>query len=339
MLLELDRELVTAHAMSPSRLVMDFAMAAYVVFEMTRRTPRLPGVAAVAMAALALRFVAFALRPCGHGVHVLVYAGAVLAAGAACAVVALVPNRARVVLELLDRMQITRSAAFAATAPREPGGALVGFVVAVGAALPGLLYVSRQAGLGLLAQGVVCVAYAVATPFLARKIAGEIVFRPPAPGPPARRVALGIGAGLALTFALLSSGRDFFQAGADLARCLGKLDTEAKRALEAQSSEIARSITRVRESTVLLVLTAAVFPFVEERVYRGLVQDVLVRKYGSSYGVFASAIVFGVAHYGIYEVALYQTVLLGIGFGIAYVEGGLLAAFTVHAAWNVAMLL
>ena len=37
---------------------------------------------------------------------------------------------------------------------------------------------------------------------------------------------------------------------------------------------------------------------------------------------------------GIYEIALYQTVLLGIGFGIAYAEGGLLAAFVVHAVWN-----
>jgi membrane protease YdiL (CAAX protease family) len=44
--------------------------------------------------------------------------------------------------------------------------------------------------------------------------------------------------------------------------------------------------------------------------------------------------VFGIAHVGIYQLALYQTVLLGVAFGIAYAEGGLLAAFTVHAAWN-----
>jgi hypothetical protein len=37
---------------------------------------------------------------------------------------------------------------------------------------------------------------------------------------------------------------------------------------------------------------------------------------------------------GVYELALYQTVLLGMGFGIADAEGGLIAAFIVHARWN-----
>jgi membrane protease YdiL (CAAX protease family) len=36
--------------------------------------------------------------------------------------------------------------------------------------------------------------------------------------------------------------------------------------------------------------------------------------------------------------ALYQTVLLGLGFGVAYLEGGLLAAFVAHAAWNLLQL-
>jgi len=85
-------------------------------------------------------------------------------------------------------------------------------------------------------------------------------------------------------------------------------------------------------------MTSAIFPFAEERVYRGLLQDVLVRKYGRAYGVFAASLAFGVAHLGVYQIALYQTVLLGIGFGIAYVEGGLIAAFIVHATWNLLQL-
>ena len=62
--------------------------------------------------------------------------------------------------------------------------------------------------------------------------------------------------------------------------------------------------------------------------------DVLVRRYGLTLGLFVSAAVFGFAHAGVYEIALYQTVLLGLGFGIAYAEGGLIAAFAVHAVWN-----
>jgi membrane protease YdiL (CAAX protease family) len=67
--------------------------------------------------------------------------------------------------------------------------------------------------------------------------------------------------------------------------------------------------------------------------------DVLVRKYGGAYGLFASAVVFGIAHTGSYDVALYQTVLLGIAFGVAYAEGGIVAAIAAHAAWNVTKLL
>ena len=108
--------------------------------------------------------------------------------------------------------------------------------------------------------------------------------------------------------------------------------------LAAESAELARAIAKVRASTPLVLMTAAIFPFAEERIYRGLLQDVLVRKYGRAYGVFAASIGFGIAHLGVYQVALYQTVLLGIGFGIAYVEGGLLAAFIVHATWNLLQL-
>jgi hypothetical protein len=88
----------------------------------------------------------------------------------------------------------------------------------------------------------------------------------------------------------------------------------------------------------MLALTVAVVPLVEERIYRDVLMNTLVRKYGAAYGLFASAIVFGVAHAGVYHVALYQPVLLGLAFGVAYAEGGLLAAFTVHAAWNLALL-
>ena len=87
-----------------------------------------------------------------------------------------------------------------------------------------------------------------------------------------------------------------------------------------------------------MIMTSAIFPFAEERIYRGLLQDVLTRKYGRRYAVFAASLAFGVAHLGVYQVALYQTVLLGIGFGVAYLEGGLLAAFFVHAIWNLIQL-
>ena len=86
------------------------------------------------------------------------------------------------------------------------------------------------------------------------------------------------------------------------------------------------------------MLTAVVFPFAEERVYRGLLLETLAKKYGTAYGLLASAIVFGAAHVGVYQIGLYQTVLLGVAFGVAYLEGGLLASIAVHVAWNVLLL-
>jgi membrane protease YdiL (CAAX protease family) len=148
------------------------------------------------------------------------------------------------------------------------------------------------------------------------------------------RTIFAIALGLVLTASLLHGTHQFFDAGGELARCTGRLDEATRRLLAAESAELARRIASVRASTALVLMTTAVMPLAEERIYRGLLMNVLVRKYGFTYGLFASAAAFGVAHVGVYELALYQTVLLGIGFGLAYAEGGLIAAFVVHAVWN-----
>ncbi|MBX3201746.1 MAG: CPBP family intramembrane metalloprotease [Labilithrix sp.] len=336
-LLELDRELVTGGHAGVGRVLVDLLLAAFVVFELTRPTPRRPGICAIALAAIALRWGLVAGRLCGAGVHALVYVAAALSAGAALVLVTRVPSRARVALELLGKLGISRSQLFAATQADEPPGALVAAAVACAAGLPAVLHLTRSFGVGLLGQAAVFVGFAALAPVVARRATA-----PEAPAPtlrlPPARVVLGVVAGLALTAAAVTAGRLFFDLGTEIARCVERLDAEAKLARAAESAELARAIAKVRASTPLVLMTAAIFPFAEERVYRGLLQDVLVRKYGRAYGVFAASIAFGVAHLGIYQVALYQTVLLGIGFGIAYVEGGLLAAFIVHATWNLLQL-
>jgi membrane protease YdiL (CAAX protease family) len=162
---------------------------------------------------------------------------------------------------------------------------------------------------------------------------------PPAPPGPAPVAILGaVAVGLALAAGAVTSGNLLYDTGAELARCVGRLDAEARRALTMKSTELTTAIARVRESAPLVLMTSIVFPFAEERIYRGLLQDVLVRKYGGAYGIFAASVLFGVAHIGAYQIALYQTALLGLGFGVAYAEGGLLAAFIVHATWNLVLL-
>jgi membrane protease YdiL (CAAX protease family) len=66
---------------------------------------------------------------------------------------------------------------------------------------------------------------------------------------------------------------------------------------------------------------------------------VLVRRYGRAYGVLTTSLTFGVVHVGVYHAALYQTALLGAAFAIAWLEGGLVAAFLAHATWSALALL
>jgi membrane protease YdiL (CAAX protease family) len=337
MLVELDRELASKDLLGTGRLLADLLVAAYVVFELTRRTPRMPAVAGAALLAVSMRWFLVTARLCGKGVHPAVWAAAALSLIAALAVLARAPSRARVALELMGKLGISRSEANAVRAQRERAapGSLVISAVAAAAGLPLALFLLRRSGAGVWTQATAFVAYAVLVPLLVlRGEAGT------ARGPDKElRVAVlptlfAIVLGLVLTASLLHGTHQFFDAGGELARCTGRLDEATRRLLAAEAMELARRVASVRSSTALVLMTTAVMPLAEERIYRGLLMNVLVRKYGFTYGLFASAAAFGVAHVGVYELALYQTVLLGIGFGLAYAEGGLIAAFVVHAVWN-----
>jgi membrane protease YdiL (CAAX protease family) len=328
MLVELDRELFARSG--PGRIAIDVLVAAWVLFELSRKTPRMPRIAAACMLAIALRWSLVATRLCGHHVHWLVWTATTLAVAGAALFALLVPTRARIELELLDKLGVSRAQQHAALAEREPSGAVVAAAVACAAGLPAMLHVLRAMGVNFYVQAIAFVAFAAAAPFVVRRFGDHD--RPPSVVPP--RVMLAVAIGLALTAAAVSCGRLFFDASAEIAHCVNRLDNEARLARLAENQELARAVARVRGSVGLVLMTAIVFPFAEERVFRGMLQDVLVRRFGRAYGIFAASLAFGIAHLGIYEVALYQTVLLGLGFGLAYAEGGILAAFFVHATWN-----
>ena len=334
MLVELDRELAGKELLGTGRLLADMLVAAYVVFELTRRTPRMPAVAGAALLSMSMRWFLVTTRLCGKGVHPAVWAAAALSTVAALAILARAPSRARVALELMGKLGISRSDANAVKARRERAmpSTLVVAAVAAAAGLPLLLWVMRIGGAQVWTQAIAFVAYAIVVP--AVLLRGER--RPGATVGRADvvRALFGTTVGLVLTASLLHGTHQFFDAGGELARCTGRLDEATRRLLAAEATELLRRLASVRASTALVLMTTAVMPLAEERIYRGLLMNVLVRRYGFTYGLFASAAAFGVAHVGVYELALYQTVLLGIGFGLAYAEGGLIAAFVVHAAWN-----
>ncbi|MBX3193245.1 MAG: CPBP family intramembrane metalloprotease [Labilithrix sp.] len=332
LLLELDRELVSKGLLGPGRMLVDVLVAAYVVFEITRRTPRLPAVAGAALLAVAMRWLLVVARSCGENVHFAVWGAAALSVVAGFVVLVRAPSRARVALEIMGKLGISRADAVAAKEAPQPHDALLIGAIAAAAGLPLLLWALRKAGASVSIQSVAFVAFAVVVPELVtRTLDGGA--KPPGKVLVVRTLGA-IAVGLAITGALLYGAKQFFDAGGEVARCVGRLDAESRRLLAAEAAEIAKRLANVRASTVLVVVTTVVVPFAEERVYRGLLMNVLVRKYGMAYGLFASSLAFGVAHVGVYEIALYQTVLLGVGFGVAYAEGGIVAAFVVHAAWN-----
>ena len=337
MMLELDRELVGKELLGTGRLLVDLLLAAYVVFELTRRTPRVPAVAGAALLAVSTRWFLVAIRLCGRNVHPAVWAGAVISAGAGLVILARAPSRARVALEMMGKLGISRSEANAVKVMRtpQPTGVVVGAAVAAAAGLPLLLLVLRKGGVGSWPQAAAFVAYGLLIPLVVRRIEGTAAPRDERePRVRVVKTLLATALGLALTTALLHGTHQFFDAGGELARCTGRLDEATRRLLAAEAAELARRVASVRASTMLALMTTAVVPLAEERIYRGVLMNVLVRRYGMTYGLFASAAAFGLAHVGVYELALYQTVLLGIGFGVAYAEGGIIGAFVVHATWN-----
>jgi membrane protease YdiL (CAAX protease family) len=342
-LLELDRELLGSHQATPGRLAMDACLATYVGYELTRRTPRMPGVAAAALVAIALRYGLGASRECGK-VGALVWIAMVLALASAAVVLARAPSRDRVALELGDRLGISRSDAFAARALPEASTALVLGAVAASVGLPAMLFALRRGGLAIPLQAAAFIGYAIVVPRIVRR-----ALDPAHDGDRAslaksvtraslERVLLATLTGLALAVALVSGTQHLFDAGAELARCTGRLDIEAHRLLAREAAEVAQGVLRVRGSAALFAMIAVAVPLAEERIYRDLLLRVLARRFGASYGLFAAAVLFGFAHVGLYEVALYQTVLLGLAFGLAWLEGGIVSAVVVHAVWNLLLL-
>jgi len=88
----------------------------------------------------------------------------------------------------------------------------------------------------------------------------------------------------------------------------------------------------------LVAMVVLVVPFVEERLYRHVLQRALRARMSATRAIGTTSVLFGLAHLGVYRTAAIQTVLLGVGFGAAYEEAGLLAALLAHLFYNASQL-
>ena len=320
MLAELDRELAAVGAPGAAlRVVADLFVAMVAASDLVRHVPRHPRTTAIVLLAGAARFALFVSKSCGRA-HPILYAAMIISALGGVAVLAFVrsPQRAE------------------ATSSR-PSLAMVASAGAVAAGLPLFLLVAHFTAIDLALRALLFAAYGLLPTIV------ELVFERGARRPlaPPLRTLYAIAIALALTLGLTSGVRYTVDAGVYATRCVDPAAFEsssAKRMLDQQTLEVTRNVKRDRERIALFVLNVLVVPLVEERVYRGLLQRVLVARLGNVKGIAAAALFFGVAHLGVYRYAAYQTVLLGVAFGAAYSEAGLVASTVVHALWNLYIL-
>lgn len=333
-LLELDRELIFAGRPLTSRLVIDLLFAATLGWALLRPTPRYPKITAAVLFALAARWLLIAGAMCGHRAKPWVWGAVGLATIAGFGVLTVAPDAERVTLELLGKLGIGRTDVVRARRGSIPDGRLLGWGLVVGSLFPALLHLMHRAGLEVGLQAVLVTVYAAVLPAAARRIVRAPKSPPIAPAAVLQAIAVGT----VLTAALLQGARHFFDAGVSIADCVGRLDEDTRRLVVREAAEVSRRLESARASTGLMLMSTVVMPFAEERIYRGLLMKELALRYGRTYGLFASAAVFAVVHLGVYETAAWQTLLLGVAFGITFLEGGLLAAFVVHATWNLLQL-
>jgi hypothetical protein len=202
----------------------------------------------------------------------------------------------------------------------------------VAALLPVLLFAAMHLELPLFAQAALFLGYAAAAP---------IALRLPRPiAVPWRFVLAAAGAAFVLTLGLASTGHFLVQSASAVARCASpeKWATSFWRTLASTETLTLAHPKTTAERALLIVMTIVFVPWAEERIYRGVLQRALTMRFGSRAAIALAASAFGLAHLGVYRSAVWQAVLLGIGFGVAFEEGGLICAVGVHAAWNLYLL-
>jgi membrane protease YdiL (CAAX protease family) len=218
--------------------------------------------------------------------------------------------------------------------PRQLGGA-----VAIAAGLPLALVAARAVGIGIMLQGAILVAWAIVGPALLERGLGPLP-SVRAIGGRAATTGQAVLVGLAATLGLTHVAHYGLGAVAYASQCVepGAEHGLARRLLDAESVEVTRSLEGAHAKWAYVAMSVLVVPIAEERVFRDVLQRALALRFGKLRGLGGASALFGLAHLGVYRAAMAQAALLGVGFGMAYEEGGLLAATLTHALWNLYLL-
>ena len=339
MLVELDREMAAAGLRGARvRLAIGVSFAVMLAVDFARRIPRHPGTSAAVLFWVAARY-AHVLAVTCETKRVVGFFAPILASGVALTILARAPRGNRLTEEILDKLGVDPQDVLRVRLGEMPKPRVVVAAVAAALGLPLLLFVLRSIDGNLWTTGTALLVYCAVVPELVERFVERD--RPAKGRFRATRVLFATAVGFALTMGLVSSVQRTFDAGIYLQRCThpDEFERSGKQLLRAESREVEKGISQAKDALPVLLMTIFAVPLAEERLYRGLLQRILTRRYGERLGLVYSALSFGLSHLVVYRVAAYQAGLLGFGFGGAYASGGLLASVLVHATWNAHLLL
>lgn len=334
---ELERELWSSGAAPVgTRMVTDLFAFGYVATDLVRPVPRHPRVCTLLLLAVTARYLYMIAAAHGHGLSAIMWAAPAMALSSAVGVWALVPTRAALVARVLARFRLQAPQPSRVTVPRAITRAL-----AAALAVPAALLSVRALGGDLWVQAAVFLGVGA--------LAARLGSSPPAVayGPiwdnRARLLRLvdAVALGLAVTLGLAGLAHYLVGAGAEVVKLTqpALYERAVARFLRSEATETSRQIAGVRTRYAFVFMSTIAGPILEELIYRHALQRALRGRFGVARAILMTSLVFALAHLGVYRASLYQTVLLGVGFGVAYEEGGLLAAICVHAVWNGYLLL
>ncbi len=315
-LIDLERQLVSlGTAGVAGRLAADVVILAFMIFEIARPIPRHPRTWALASLAVAARYAYMIAAMCGHGLP-LFFLGFALSLIAALLAMFTMPSALALERAARDALKVG-----AIVDESKPAGLALPFAAAI--AFPIVLAVARALGAGLVATAAIFVV-----------VGGALSFVAPTRKRPTRawpEIASAAAFGLASAITLVRLVHYATLAATEIARCASGLVPSA-------ASVDAHDDASTRYAFFLAAMAVLVVPIVEERLYRATLQRALRTRLSKTKAIAISSVVFGAAHVGVYGASIHQTILLGVAFGAAFEEAGLVSAIAAHALYNASQL-
>ncbi|GAC1555716.1 MAG: hypothetical protein NVS3B10_16530 [Polyangiales bacterium] len=265
---------------------------------------------------------------------------ALLGAGGAIVALAIAPGETRVAADLRARLGLPRSAR-----PGERGWKhgdhYWDVVAALAAGAAALVLPVRMAALNVLHVGNALRILAFVG-FCAAIFLAGLSWRRDLTRVAPRLVTLALAASLG--FGVLAAAdvavRASFATVVEAQTCAAPGKVSALNKIQEQGSKETTSARRDTQTDLLAFFIAVLAaPLSEEMLYRGTLQRLARRAFGSRIAIMLSGLVFGVAHMGAFHAAFYQHIGLGLAFAAVFeLAGGgatgVVASAATHLLWN-----